>query len=102
MDDELAEEDALEVHSGIFQGVWSEAAELRRSGRLLALGDRVQCPAVAIHGDYDPHPAEGVRGPLSERLEDFRFILLQRCGHKPWVERQARAEFYAILDGELR
>jgi pimeloyl-ACP methyl ester carboxylesterase len=99
--EEHAEADALDVQGDIFQGVWNEAAELRRSGRLLALADQIRCPMVAIHGDYDPHPAQGVQGPLSGRLESFRFILLQQCGHKPWVERQARAEFYRILEGEL-
>jgi pimeloyl-ACP methyl ester carboxylesterase len=56
---------------------------------------------VAIHGDYDPHPAEGVQKPLSAILENFRFILLKNCGHKPWVERQARDRFYAVLKVEL-
>lgn len=86
----------------VFQGVWEDAAELRRSGKLLALGEQVRCPVVAIHGDYDPHPAVGVRRPLSAVLESFRFILLKNCGHKPWIERQAREEFYRILEQELR
>jgi len=85
----------------IFQGVWEDAAELRRSGKLLELGERVRCPVVAIHGDYDPHPAAGVQSPLSAVLESFRFILLKNCGHKPWIERQARDEFYRILEKEL-
>jgi pimeloyl-ACP methyl ester carboxylesterase len=57
---------------------------------------------VAIHGDYDPHPAEGVQGPLSAILRRFRLILLKNCGHKPWIERQARDEFYRVLKEELR
>jgi pimeloyl-ACP methyl ester carboxylesterase len=86
----------------IFQNVWRDAAEMRRSGRLLALADQIQCPVVAIHGDYDPHPAKGVREPLSANLARFRFILLERCGHTPWLERQARAEFYNVLKQEPR
>jgi pimeloyl-ACP methyl ester carboxylesterase len=86
----------------VFQGVWEDAAELRRSGKLLELGKRVRCPVVAIHGDYDPHPAEGVRRPLSAVLDSFRFILLEKCGHKPWIERQARDTFYRVLEEELR
>ena len=68
---------------------------------MLGLADWVKCPVVALHGDYDPHPAEGVEAPLSERLDDFRFCLLQNCGHKPWIERGARAEFYRVLGREL-
>ena len=85
----------------IFQGVWTEAAELRRNGMLLAQGEHISCSVVAIHGDYDPHPWEGVQEPLSAIMSDFRFVLLEQCGHKPWVERYAREEFFQILNDEL-
>ena len=52
------ETENLEVQYDIFQSVWSDAVKLRSSGELLALGKQIQCPVVAIHGDYDPHPAE--------------------------------------------
>ncbi len=85
----------------IFQSVWREAKELRRSGKLLSAGKHIKCPVVAIHGDYDPHPAEGVKKPLNAILKNFRFILLKNCGHKPWIERGAREEFFRILKDEL-
>ena len=74
---------------------------MRRGGQLLAFAQHITCPVVALHGDYDPHPAEGVRLPLST-LKDFRFILLENCGHTPWLERQAKGNFYRILKKELR
>src|SRR5262249_848835 len=76
-------------------------AELRKSGRLLELGQRIKCPVVAIHGDYDPHPVEGVHEPLAAALENFRLILLKNCGHRPWNERLARDEFFMALREEL-
>jgi pimeloyl-ACP methyl ester carboxylesterase len=85
----------------LHQSVWREAAALRRSGELLQLGKLIQCPVVAIHGEYDPHPSEGVRKPLSAVLKEFRFILLKHCGHLPWIEREAKDEFYRILEEEL-
>jgi pimeloyl-ACP methyl ester carboxylesterase len=85
----------------IYKCVWKEATVLRRSGKLLAMGRDITSPVVAIHGDYDSHSAEGVKIPLSTVLKDFRFILLENCGHKPWIERQALDRFYAILEGEL-
>jgi pimeloyl-ACP methyl ester carboxylesterase len=85
----------------IFQQVWRQARELRSSGELLNLGQSIRCPVVAIHGDYDPHPAEGVGEPLSRVLKDFKFILLQKCGHHPWLERNARDDFYRILRNEI-
>lgn len=97
-----SEEEELEYQGDIFQSVWREAEELRRSGRLLETGKQIQCPVVAIHGDYDPHPFEGVERPLSQVVKDFRFILLENCGHYPWKERNARDRFYEILKEELR
>ncbi len=88
---------AVQFQAGIYEKVWPEASDLRHSGRLLALADQIRCPVVAIHGDYDPHPAEGVEAPLAGRLDDFRMVLLSRCGHTPWLERWARDEFYRVL-----
>jgi pimeloyl-ACP methyl ester carboxylesterase len=91
----------LECSYDIYESVWEQAREMRSSGELLALGSEIRCPVVAIHGDYDPHPSEGVRVPLSRVLRDFRFILLEECGHCPWIERSARDRFYDILRSEL-
>jgi len=99
--DEREEPDLFGSRGDIFQGVWRDAAELRRSGKLLELGNLIKCPVVAIHGDYDPHPAEGVQKPLSAILENFRFLLLKSCGHKPWIERLAKDRFFGILEEEL-
>ncbi|MBW2610378.1 MAG: alpha/beta hydrolase [Deltaproteobacteria bacterium] len=96
------ESEEVDYQVDIFQRVWAEAAEMRRSGELLELGKRIECPVVAIHGDHDPHPAEGVQKSLSDILVDFRFVLLKNCGHKPWIERQAKDKFYDILKEELR
>ena len=95
------ESEVLECRYDIYHNVWKQASELRSSGKLLALGKKIRCPVVAIHGDYDHHVSEGVKGPLSRVLKDFRFILLDNCGHHPWLERAARNEFYSILKNEV-
>jgi pimeloyl-ACP methyl ester carboxylesterase len=100
--DPVRESEAIDYRFDIFQSVWKDAEELRRSGKLLKLGKRIACPVVAIHGDYDPHPVEGVRKPLSGVLKSFRLILLKNCGHVPWIEREARGEFFRTLKQELR
>lgn len=94
-------EDRAELRADIHHSVWAEADELRNSGKLLEYGKLIQCPVIAIHGDYDPHPAEGVEIPLRETIMDFRFILLKDCGHDPWMERNVRDQFYQILLKEL-
>jgi pimeloyl-ACP methyl ester carboxylesterase len=95
------EREALEVQYDPGQQVWREAEALRRTGELLGMGNQITCPVVAIHGDYDSHPAEGVEQPLSRVLRDFRFVLLDRCGHSPWSEKQARDKFFVILRNEI-
>lgn len=89
--------DAVDVSGDIFQRVWAEAAEMRKNGDLLRAAGQVGCPVVAIHGDHDPHPAAGVERPLAGILDDFRFFLVEKCGHTPWIERHASEGFYALL-----
>jgi pimeloyl-ACP methyl ester carboxylesterase len=95
------DDEITECRYDVYRGVWEQASELRSSGKLLELGKSIRCPVVAIHGDYDPHPSEGVVEPLSRILKDFRLILLEKCGHRPWIERSARDRFYSILKQEL-
>lgn len=85
----------------IYRQVWSEAEKMRTGGELLKLASGIRCSVVAIHGNHDPHPAEGVREPLSRVLNDFKFVLLEKCGHDPTIEKYARDRFYAILKDEI-
>jgi pimeloyl-ACP methyl ester carboxylesterase len=96
------DEEGLGYSEHINRQVWAEASELRATGRLLDMAADIRCPVVAIHGDYDPHPAEGVREPLAERLPDFTFYLLEHCGHTPWLERRARDRFHELLRQEIK
>jgi pimeloyl-ACP methyl ester carboxylesterase len=82
----------------IYAGVWPEAARMRQTGELLQLMARIECPVVAIHGEQDPHPAEGMGAPLSGTLRDFQIVILEKCGHAPWRERQAVDKFYEVLE----
>lgn len=97
----LGKSGEVDCRVDIFQSVWKDVAQLRDSGELLELGKLIRCPVVAIHGDYDPHPAQGVEKPLLRVLQKFRFILLTNCGHKPWIEKDARGRFFEILKEEL-
>jgi pimeloyl-ACP methyl ester carboxylesterase len=98
----VPEEEALPtLDNADAANVLAEAQALRASGALLDAGAQIRCPVIAIHGAYDPHPAGGVREPLSRVLADFSFHLLGRCGHKPWIERHARDEFYRLLEDAL-
>jgi len=98
---QLAEEKSFYCQYDVFKGVWDDACELRRKKILLQMARDITCPVIAIHGDYDPHPADGVKVPLEQELKNFRFITLQKCGHRPWIERNAAEEFYHILAQEI-
>ncbi len=100
-DPESLEENAIDYQPDVFEKVWNEASYLRSSGTLLQEGKKIRCPLVAIQGDYDPHPWEGVKEPLQQIIPDFDFFLMKRCGHEPWIERQARTEFYQIIRSVL-
>jgi len=93
--------EGIDYRYDIYENVWKQAQEMRTRGGLVALGTHIHCPVVAIHGDYDPHPADGVRIPLSRVIKNFRFIVLENCGHRPWLERSAKTRFYEILNEEL-
>jgi pimeloyl-ACP methyl ester carboxylesterase len=99
--DPIGEADRIDQHGDIYQSVWDAAAKMRRSGELVGLAEYIQCPVIAIHGDHDPHPAEGIEKPLAGVLKDFRFVVLEKCGHTPWIERQARECFYSVLNAAL-
>jgi pimeloyl-ACP methyl ester carboxylesterase len=85
----------------IYESIWTEAEKIRSSGELLLHAGRVDCPVLAIHGDYDPHPYHGVKLPLEKTIKDFRFLLLEKCGHEPWNEVSAKNIFYNILEKEI-
>jgi pimeloyl-ACP methyl ester carboxylesterase len=92
----------LQFDYQLYQQVWLEAAELRRTGRLLHYGVHIRCPVVAIHGNDDPHPAAAVKNSLSRECKNFRFILLKQCGHYPWMEKAAHERFYKKLINEIK
>jgi len=98
----LHQDETIEIQYNLYQNVWNEASKLRSSGKLLNFGKKIVCPVVAIHGNYDPHPAEGVKQPLTSVLKDFKFVLLKNCGHYPWYEKETKDSFYKHLVKELQ
>ncbi len=96
------EREPVEFDQEIHQMVWGEAEAMRQNGKLLELGRRIHCPVLAISGDHDPHPAESVQNQLTDVIKNFRFVLLEKCGHIPWLEKQARERFFTLLQEEIR
>ena len=84
-----------------YRAVWGEAVKLRASGQLLRSFVALDCPITLIQGEQDPHPVCGVCGPLAGSGKEYRVHILKCCGHSPWLECRAQAEFFEILKQEL-
>lgn len=95
-------EHIIEYQHEVFTKVWGEAENLRKTKGLLHLSEKINCPVFAIHGNYDPHPFQGVFEPLSSRLKNFKMKILDKCGHNPWNEEFAFGEFYSVLLSETQ
>lgn len=54
----------------------------------------ITCPTLIIHGEYDPIPLSYVRD-IHAALQDSRLIVLEECGHFPYIERPD--ELYAYI-----
>jgi len=91
----------VRLDSEMFAKIWSEAVELRNSGELEKRAARLRIPVAIIHGDYDPHPPDGVKDVLESHGIVCSFHLLKQCGHSPWREKDARNLFFRILADEI-
>ena len=85
----------------MYVAIWPQADELRSTGKLLDAIGMIKCPVVVIHGEYDPHPIEGVVEPLKEKGINAGIHVLANCGHSPFKEKQAKEQFYGILSSLL-
>ena len=94
-DSELHKADKAD--SEMHNTIWSEAAGLRTSGKILDSFRRIKCKLYLIQGAMDPHPINGITIPLQEIGGACENYVLDKCGHSPFMERYAKDEFYEIL-----
>lgn len=92
----------IEVSGGVYSAIWPAAEDLRRSGDLLKVFSRINCPVFIIHGEDDPHPWRGVVEPLEALGKNPELHLLRRCGHRPWRELYANGDFFEALEYALK
>lgn len=81
---------------------WDDMLRLQREGAFPAAFSRISAPVLMIHGDHDPHPGEMIRQSLTPHIPQLAYRELARCGHYPWLEREAREEFFRTLRDWLR
>lgn len=72
---------------------WQDMIALQERGVYPSAFERIDVPALLIHGDVDPHPGDWIHRELLPHVPQLEYIELERCGHYPWMERFAREAF---------
>ena len=80
-----------------FRQTWNDALFLQERGVQPAEFEAIKARVTMIHGEDDPHPGELIFESLTPFVRDIRYREIQRCGHIPWIEREARDVFYPLL-----
>jgi len=76
---------------------WQDMLRLQREEVYPARFARIEIPVLMVHGVQDPHPGREICASLRTVIPHLEYVELQRCGHYPWWERQAKQEFFRIL-----
>ncbi|MFA5309597.1 MAG: alpha/beta hydrolase [Dehalococcoidales bacterium] len=97
-----AEDDVLEYQMDINMAIGLELRDMIPNGTLAQSCKKIKCPVTAIQGDYDPRPAADIDNAFSGAVKDYHLVLLEKCGHTPWLEKYARDEFFRVLKREIR
>ncbi len=95
--------EVIEVQRDVNHRVWHDFVALRdRPSYLREEFSKINVPVTIIHGDYDPHLLTGIEPFLTSCISDITTHVLPNCGHYPWMERQAKDEFYRLLREVLK
>ncbi|HKD66061.1 MAG TPA: alpha/beta hydrolase [Candidatus Binataceae bacterium] len=94
---EQGESEELRCDAEAFEQSWQDMLRLQQMGVYPACFADIRSPVLMLHGAHDPHPGRMIRAGLQPYLPHLEYQELARCGHYPWRERAARAEFFAVL-----
>jgi len=72
---------------------WNDMLRLQGDGTYPASFSAIAVPVLMLHGAADPHPGRMIRDSLLPFLPQLEYRELDRCGHYPWRERDARDDF---------
>ena len=76
---------------------WTDVLRLQHARIEPGAFAAIKEPVIMIHGSDDPHPGPSTRDTLLPYLPQLEYVELDRCGHLPWVEREARDLFLEVL-----
>ena len=76
---------------------WEDMLRLQDEGVYPAAFAAIDAPVLMLHGARDPHPGRMIRASLERHVPSLEYHEWESCGHFPWLEREARDDFYARL-----
>jgi pimeloyl-ACP methyl ester carboxylesterase len=92
-------DDVAVVDAVAHEQTWADMVRLQRDGIYPAAFAAIGVPVLMLHGDVDPHPGRLISEDLRRYVPQLEYLELPRCGHSPWLERQARQAFFKTLTG---
>ena len=92
-----AEDETEDYDSRGQEQTWNDMLRLQGEGVYPQAFGAIQSPVLMLHGSWDPHPGRMTFHTLSAYMPQLRYVELRDCGHYPWRERLAGAEFYSRL-----
>ncbi len=96
-DVEAVKEDRVAIDAAAHQQTWTDMMRLQLDGTYPSAFATITAPVLMLHGQDDPHPGRSIRRDLLPFVPHLEYRELPRCGHTPWLERQARAEFFDAM-----
>ena len=100
-DVETAVDDEVAVDALAHQETWADMLRLQSEGVYPAGFAAIDAPVLMLHGEADPHPGVMTSRDLRRYIPHLEYRELPKCGHYPWLERQARKSFFETLDAWL-
>jgi pimeloyl-ACP methyl ester carboxylesterase len=76
---------------------WADMIRLQEAGLYPAAFAAIESPVLMLHGGYDPHPGRMIRASLQPYLPKLEYREWADCGHKPWLEKAVREEFFMVV-----
>lgn len=80
-----------------YQQTWDDMVRQQGEGVYPAAFAAIESPVLMLHGAVDPHPGRMIRDSLAPLIPQLEYREWKRCGHYPWLEREVRIEFFAVL-----
>lgn len=74
---------------------WADMMRRQHDGTYPAAFATIRAPVLMLHGEEDPHPGSSIREDLRKHVPRLEYREFAKCGHSPWLERQAK---HAFLD----